>query len=140
MTRYLLDTNVLIATLVDEPGRGTIATELLNMVPPEEMTTSLLNVMEARTVLAKKKRVEQDEVNEVLGEIVAEIGLLFPETHDLLTANNRQVETLLYPMDAILLSVAENNDMDLVTFDGELLDNGARTPESVLDSVDGSDG
>lgn len=49
--KVFLDTNILIAALTDEPERGEMATELLN--EDIDFYTSLLNLMELRTVLSK---------------------------------------------------------------------------------------
>nr|WP_223301861.1 PIN domain-containing protein [Haladaptatus sp. R4] len=51
--RLFLDTNILISAIVSEPGRGHAATKLLN--EDHEFLTCLLNIMELRTVLCKKK-------------------------------------------------------------------------------------
>ena len=65
--RVFVDTNVFIASLTDEPGRGEIATELLN--EDHEFCTSIINLMEIRSVMTKKKRVEQDRVEAVLSDL-----------------------------------------------------------------------
>jgi len=62
--KVFVDTNVFIASITEEPGRGEIATELLN--ENHEFCTSILNLMEIRSVLTKKKRVEQEQVEDVL--------------------------------------------------------------------------
>ncbi|MDS0297866.1 type II toxin-antitoxin system VapC family toxin [Halogeometricum sp. S1BR25-6] len=54
--KFFIDTNVFIASLTDEPSRGEIATRLLN--GDHEFCTSILNLMEIRSVMTKKKRVE----------------------------------------------------------------------------------
>ena len=54
--RLFLDTNVFIASITNEPERVDVAKELLNS--EYEFYTSLLNLLELRTVLAKKKRLE----------------------------------------------------------------------------------
>jgi len=50
--RLLVDTNVFIASLTDESDRGETATELLNA--DHEFTTTVLNLMELRSVLKEK--------------------------------------------------------------------------------------
>ncbi|GAB6878245.1 hypothetical protein JCM17823_05190 [Halorubrum gandharaense] len=65
--KVFVDTNVFVASLTDEPGRGDVATELLN--GSYEFCTSILNLMEIRSVLTKKKRVEQERVEEVLTDV-----------------------------------------------------------------------
>jgi predicted nucleic acid-binding protein len=69
--KLFLDTNVIIASLTDEPERGETATELLNA--DHEFHTSLINIMELRTVLAKKKRIETDRVEEIEREVVRRV-------------------------------------------------------------------
>jgi predicted nucleic acid-binding protein len=50
----------------------------------------------------------------------------------MMAANQLQAETPLYPMDALILVVADEIDATLVTFDGELVDNGAALPSDVV--------
>lgn len=54
--RLFLDTNIFVATVTDEPEFGVVATELLNT--DHELLTSTLNLMEVRTVLTKKNRLD----------------------------------------------------------------------------------
>jgi predicted nucleic acid-binding protein len=49
------------------------------------------------------------------------------------TANTRQREALLYPLDAIVLATAESVDNPLVSFDGELLGHDAVESSALLD-------
>lgn len=50
-----------------------------------------------------------------------------------MTANSRQRDALLYPLDAIVLAAAESVDCPLVSFDGERLDHDAVGPSELLD-------
>ncbi|PSQ59315.1 MAG: VapC toxin family PIN domain ribonuclease [Halobacteriales archaeon SW_9_67_25] len=115
----------------DEPGRGNVATELLN--GSHEFCTSILNLMEIRSVLTKKKRVEQERVEEVLTDIYGNVEIYAPEISDQIAAYSLQQDTLLYTLDCVLFALAEDIDASLVTFDGELLDNGAVPPAELLD-------
>mgnify|MGYP006282771885 FL=1 len=54
--KLFVDSNVFIASLTDEPGRGRTAIQLLDS--DHEFCTSILNLMEIRSVLMKKKRIE----------------------------------------------------------------------------------
>lgn len=128
--QLLVDTNVFVANMTDEPGRGQIATELLDS--EHELFTSLLNLMELRTVLAKKKRHEIDRVREAIGRVAVDVGIFIPDATDIMAANNLQNETLLYTMDAIIATLAKRNDLTLVTFDSELLEHDAVEPSAVL--------
>ncbi|WP_197075882.1 hypothetical protein [Halostagnicola sp. A56] len=47
--------------------------------------------------------------------------------------NSVQENTLLYPMDCLLLTTAEETDGVLVTFDSELQENGAVSPAEFVD-------
>jgi predicted nucleic acid-binding protein len=47
--KVFVDTNVFVASLTDEPERGSVATSFLD--EDHEFYTSLLNLMELRTVL-----------------------------------------------------------------------------------------
>ncbi|TKX73962.1 type II toxin-antitoxin system VapC family toxin [Halorubrum sp. GN11_10-6_MGM] len=129
--KAFVDTNVFVASLTDEPGRGDVATELLN--ESHEFCTSILNLMEIRSVLTKKKRVEQERVEEVLTDVYGNVDIYAPEISDQIAAYSLQQDTLLYTLDCVLLALAEDIDATLVTFDGELLDNGAVPPAELLD-------
>lgn len=96
--KIFVDTNVFVASLTDEPGRGEVATRFLN--EDHEFCTSILNLMEMRSVLTKKKRVEQKRVEEVLADIYGRVDIYAPEISDQISAYERQRETLLYTMDS----------------------------------------
>ena len=129
--KVFVDTNVFIASITDEPGRGDVATELLN--ENHDFCTSILNLMEIRSVLTKKKRVEQERVEEVLADIYGGVDIYAPEISDQVSAYSLQQDTLLYTLDCVLLALAEDIDATLVTFDGELLENGAISPTGVME-------
>lgn len=130
MTLFV-DTNVIVAATVGEPDRGAVARDLLDA--DYEFATSLFNVMEYRTVLTKKKRFEQDRVEELIEGLFDRMDVYGPETGDLLEAYSIQRETLLYTMDAVILATAQEIDAPLVTFDGELLEHGAVEPADLLE-------
>lgn len=130
-SRIFLDTNVLVASMVAEPGRGDLATRVLDL--DVDYLTALLNLMELRTVLTKKKGIEQGRVEPVIRDIETRLDVIYHEPSDLVAANELQTETLLYPMDCLVYAIAEDQDATLVTFDSELLDAGARSPGDVLD-------
>lgn len=129
--KVFVDTNVFIASITDEPGRGDVATELLN--ENHDFCTSILNLMEIRSVLTKKKRVEQERVEEVLADIYGSVDIYAPEISDQISAYSLQQDTLLYTLDCVLLALAEDIDATLVTFDGELLENGAISPTELME-------
>ena len=130
--RVFVDTNVFIASITDEPKRGEEATDFLN--EPYEFVTSVLNLMELRTVLAKKKNVDQPLVETIIDDIRGTIAIYQPDEEDVLGAYDRQKETLLYPLDCLFLSMAGFVEATPVSFDRELLANGAIEPADVADS------
>jgi len=74
--RLFLDTNVFVASLTDEPGRGEFATRLLDRTDEYELHTSLLNLMELRTVLTKKKETDLVAANDAIDEIIYDAEML----------------------------------------------------------------
>lgn len=128
--RVFVDTNIFIASSVDEPGRGDLATEFLNQ--DFEYCTTIFNVMEFRTVLAKKKRVDQNRVEARLDDITDSVDVYIPDVGEVIDAYELQEDTLLYPMDCLTLAMADGEDAPLVTFDSELLENGASSPDEFL--------
>jgi len=129
--KLFVDTNVFVASLTDEPGRGDVATELLN--ESHEFCTSILNLMEIRSVLTKKKRVEQERVEKIVADIYRSVDIYAPEISDQISAYSLQQDTLLYTLDCVLLALAEDIGATLVTFDGELLENGGVSPTELLE-------
>lgn len=123
-----VDSNIFIASLTAEPGRGVVARDFLNL--DLDFATSLVNLMEVRTVLTKKKQEPQQSVEETLADIGTYADVYAPDSDDWLRAYDRQRDTLLYTVDALLLALAEDLDADLVTFDAELLEHGAVDPAS----------
>ena len=116
--KVLVDTNVFVASLTDEPARGDVATEFLNQ--DRDFCTSILNLMEIRSVMTKKKRVEQGRVEDVLSDIYTRVDIYAPEISDQISAYSLQQDTLLYTLDCVLLALADDLNATLATFDGEL--------------------
>lgn len=127
--RLLLDTNVLVAAVTRDTRRSDRAVELLNEA--DEAYVSVLNLMELRAVLSKKKGFERDRIDQIEGRITSRTTVTFPDASDLMAANRLQSRTLLYPMDALVLAAAEAADATLVSFDAELVDNGATHPDTL---------
>nr|WP_246045602.1 PIN domain-containing protein [Halorussus ruber] len=74
--RLFLDTNVFIASITKESERVEVAKKLLNS--DYEFYTSLLNLLELRTVLAKKKRLERGQVEKAIERISEEVEIICP--------------------------------------------------------------
>ncbi|MGB9987621.1 type II toxin-antitoxin system VapC family toxin [Salarchaeum japonicum] len=128
--RVFLDTNVFIAAVADEATHGASAVEILDS--EHELVNSLLNVMELRAVLTKKHAVEAKRAREIEDEVRSGIEVVVPDSEDVLDANELQQETLLYPMDCLILACAEGCGATLVSFDNELVENRAIEPADVV--------
>lgn len=128
--KLLLDTNVLVAAVMRDTERSDTAVELLNEA--DETYVSVLNLMELRSVLTKKKRIERDRITQIENRITSRTTVTFPDASDMMSANQLQSDTLLYPMDALILAAADAVDATLVSFDSELREHGAEHPADVL--------
>lgn len=122
------DTNVLVAILTKDDDRADDAIEILN---DHEMHTSVLNLMELRSVLAKKKQFDRERVERIEARITNRATITFPDASDIVAANRLQRETYLYPMDALILAAADAADATLLSFDAELREHGAKSPEEI---------
>ncbi|KDE56345.2 twitching motility protein PilT [Halostagnicola sp. A56] len=129
--KLFVDTNLLVAATLDEDERGEMATKFLNL--DRELATTILNLMEFRTVLTKKKQLDQERVERLLDGLWERITVYRHSNDDLLKSYSVQENTLLYPMDCLLLTTAEETDGVLVTFDSELQENGAVSPAEFVD-------
>ncbi|WP_343067753.1 PIN domain-containing protein [Halobellus ruber] len=92
-----------------------------------------MNLLELWSVLARKKAFERDRIERIEDRIARKTTVVFPDASDIVTANSRQREALLYPLDAIILGTAESVDCPLVSFGGELRDHDAVEPSELLD-------
>lgn len=126
----LLDTNVLVAAVTRDTERSDAAIELLNEA--DDAHVSVLNLMELRSVLTKKKQFERDRIERIENRITSRTTITFPDASDVMAANRLQSERLLYPMDALVLAAADAIDGTLVSFDSELVEHGAKLPENVV--------
>ena len=125
----LLDTNVLVAAVTHDTERSETAIDVLN--DATDPVVSILSLVELRSVLAKKKRIERDRIDRIETRITARATITVPDAGDIMAANRLQSETLLYPMDAFILTAADTIGATLLTFDREHLEHGGRPPRTV---------
>ncbi|RBI59945.1 VapC toxin family PIN domain ribonuclease [halophilic archaeon] len=128
--KLLLDTNILVAAVTSDTDRSEDAVRLLNTA--DEVYVSVLSLMELRSVLTKKKQFERDRIDQIENRITSRATITFPDASDMMAANQLQSETLLYPMDALILAAANAIDATLVSFDTELLEHGAEHPTDMI--------
>jgi len=85
--------------------------EILKKAEKEEIVlyTTLINIMEIRFVLRRKKRWKELEIEEVIRDLgkIDNFGIIIPEETDLITGFNFQASHMLDPFDAIYLSVVD---------------------------------
>lgn len=123
------DTNLFVAVLTNEPEHGDIAREVLNS--EHDLVTPIFTLMELRSVLMKKAQFERTAAEAAEQRIRETMSVWIPNETTLVQANEDQVESLLYPMDALILAAAEAADATLVSFDSELQAHGAIAPDDV---------
>ena len=128
--KLLLDTNILVAAVTQDTDRSEAAVELLN--EEDDTFVSILSLMELRSVLTKKKQFERDRIDQIENRVTSRTTITVPDASDMIDANQRQSETLLYPMDALMLVGADAIDAALVSFDTELVEHGAKLPKHVM--------
>jgi len=128
--KVLFDTNVLVAALTLDTDRSETAVELLDQT--DEPVVSVLSLMELRSVLSKKKQFERDRIDAIEDRLTSRVTVTFPDASDMMAANRLQSETLLYPMDAMILTAADAADATLASFDAELIEQGAHPPKQLL--------
>lgn len=58
--------------------------------------------------------------------------MVIPDASDMMDANRLQRETLLYPLDCLILACTQGHDAELVSFDSELRESGASAPQDYL--------
>jgi len=83
--KLLLDTNVLVAAVTLDSERSETAVELLN--DAQDTYVSILNLMELRSVLAKKKQFERDRIDRIEGRITSRTTVTFPDASDMIAAS-----------------------------------------------------
>lgn len=83
--RIFLDTNVLLATILEDAERVDESTQLLDR-SDLEFVTSAVNVKELRAALTKKQGLERDGCEGIVRDIVADVDVYLPDSGDLADA------------------------------------------------------
>jgi predicted nucleic acid-binding protein len=128
--KVFVDSNILIAVLTEEKEKFSEAKKLLNS--DHQILTSMLNLMEVRSVLSKKKNHNREEIEQVEQDIIELADIIIPDSSDFLRANKLQKESYAYPIDSLIKALAENSKAELASFDKEMIENGAQPPEELL--------
>jgi predicted nucleic acid-binding protein len=83
--KLLLDTNVLVAVVTHDTERSDTAVRLLNEA--DDVYVSVLNLMELRSVLTKKKQFERDRIEQIERRITSRVTVTLPDASDMMAAN-----------------------------------------------------
>lgn len=116
--KIFVDTNIFISAIENSKNVKTSQT-LLNS-REHEIGTGLLNLMEIRTVLTKKKHRPQKDVDRVIEWLKNYLDFIHDEPPSLEGAEERQIDTLLYPMDCLILESSNSENAILTTYEKEL--------------------
>ncbi len=76
--KLFIDTNIFISAIFGEEERSEIAKEVLNL--EVDKYTSLLNLMEIRSVLSKKKQISKKEIEKVIDDIIHGTEIVIPDS------------------------------------------------------------
>ena len=128
--KTFLDTDVILNWLCKETTKEgetlwEAPYEILKKAEKEEIVlyTTLINIMEIRFVLRRKKRWKELEIEEVIRDLgeIDNFGIIIPEETDLITGFNFQASHMLDPFDAIYLSVVDKISGFLVSRDRDFI-------------------
>jgi predicted nucleic acid-binding protein len=140
MDKVFLDSDVLLNVLLKEEGQDgerlwEAPVRILNLIGDGQLSgsTSIINLMEIRTVLARKKKWKKAQIFRKEKELKESLDILIPTWTDHIKADRYHRETLLYPMDCLILTLAGNNGCMLITRDSELLS------QNIVESVNPDD-
>jgi len=137
-----LDTDCIVNVLCEEiePETGKklwlAPKEILNLISDEKLTgmTSLINLMEIRSVLSLKKRWKKEDIFKREDELKRYIQIVIPEFMDHLDADEIQRKLWLTPIDSLILALARKENSTLISRDrslGQYAD--VLTPEQFLE-------
>ena len=142
MLRVFLDTDVILNVLCEEEDLESgvrlwpAPKEILNLILDEIYgSTSIINIMEIRSVLAKKKLWKKEEIFEKEAILSESLHVVIPTWTDHIYADKIQKDIFLYPIDCLILALAINEKSILITRDRELLSQhlfSSYNPESFL--------
>ncbi len=117
--RFLVDSDVFLHSLL-HTDRGEEARDFLDKYI-NDIATTPLNLMEIGSVLSRKYKWPKKKIDECLEVIRKSISILVPTEYDIIDALEISLKRYLTPIDAVMLVMAKNKDLVLVTFDKELL-------------------
>jgi predicted nucleic acid-binding protein len=105
--------------------------------------TSLVNLMEIRFVLRRKKKWAEEEITDTFARIqgMSELTVIVPQGKDMISAFNLQAQMKLDPFDALYLGMSEEcahivtRDRDFMDIANSVKRGFALSPEDFLEKV-----
>lgn len=148
-TVCLLDTDILINWLTQEVDLNSDKNlweaphQIIKLIEDKKIKgfISIINLLEIRFVLRRKKDFTEQRIKEDVAKILEIIEVIIPDEIDLLRANNLQTKNPLGPFDAILVAVGLSlKEAKLISRDKSLLGLAAKflsvfTPEEFLSVI-----
>lgn len=128
--KAFIDTNIFIAVIEGSDG-AEAGRELLNK-SEWELCTSLLNIVEMRDVLMKKKHKSRETAKELIDWLLNHLDIIVKEAPPLSSINDSHEETLMDPMDCILYEMSTEIDAVFFSLEKELHHHGASHPNEYL--------
>lgn len=128
--KIYIDSDIFISLI--ENSAGAAASQALLNLNDHDLGTGLLNLLEIRTVLTKKKKHRQKEVETILQWLRDHLDFVIDDVPPLPDVNERQIDTLLYPMDCLICETADVHESLLSTYDRELIHHGCVHPKYLI--------
>jgi predicted nucleic acid-binding protein len=117
--RYLVDTDVFLHDIL-HTERAEEAKSFLDE-HSEEISTTILNLMEISSVLSRKYKWKKESISKVLDALKVSVEILIPTEYDMLETFNLSKERYHTPVDALMLSISKGKNSTLITFDSGIL-------------------
>lgn len=86
--------------------------------------------MEISSVLSRKYEWKKTEIHKVVDTIERGMDVMIPSEAEILEGYELVMNSFFSTIDAILLSVSKNQNLQLVTFDGDLIKRGSEITEA----------
>ena len=86
-----------------------------------EISTTLYNLMEIGSVLSRKYHWKRTEITNILSFLKKSVSIYVPDEYDAMNSYELAIEHFLTPIDALLISIADREELTFITYDKELL-------------------
>ncbi|MFP4185702.1 MAG: type II toxin-antitoxin system VapC family toxin [Thermoplasmata archaeon] len=129
MNKFLVDSDVFVNSVLKTEKQEVCVKFLDGKEAP--ICTTILNLMELSSVLSRKYDWNKSEIHEVVDTIEKGMDVVIPSEAEILEGYELVMKDFFTTVDAILLSISKNQNLRLVTFDGELMTRGSEVTEVI---------